>query len=99
MSGKFHKNKKVKPKFLPWTPHLVPVLPMFLLPFTAKLLKGVVWIHCLRFRTPYSFLHILELGICTHYATEIALLAANNVRVAQSNSSFSFLVLPNRSAA
>lgn len=42
MSGTFHQNKKVKQKFLAGTPQPIPMLPIFLLPFAVKFLKGVV---------------------------------------------------------
>lgn len=57
MSGTFHKNKKVKQKFLTGTPWPIPMLPIFLSPFTVKFLKRVVWITVFTSTPPFSLPH------------------------------------------
>lgn len=57
MSGTFHQNKKVKQKFLAGTPQPIPMLPIFLLPFAVKFLKGVVWITVFASTSPFSLPH------------------------------------------
>lgn len=46
--------------------------PIFLLPLIAKLIKGVIYIHCLSTFVPF-FLNRIQIGFASHHCMKIAL--------------------------